>query len=77
MEHGRDEEGEYIIQDMIRNNEGDVDDVVSSWINESGEGEELDRRDGSGDDEMEGDEADGSGAGTKSTTKSGEVYHIN
>ena len=76
MEHGRYEEGEYIIQDMIRNNEV-ADDVVSSWINESGEGEELDRRDGSGDDEMEGDEADGFGAGTKSTTKSGEVYHIN
>ena len=74
MEHGRD--NEYIIQDMIRDNEGDAD-VVSSWINESGEGEELVRRDGSGDDEMEGDEADGSGAGTKSTTKSGEVYHIN
>ena len=76
MEHGRDEEGEYIIQDMICDNEGDVD-FVSSWINESGEGEEIDRRDGSGDDEMEGDEADGSGAGTKSTTKYGEVYHIN
>ena len=74
MEHGRDEDNEYIIQDMIRDNEGDAD-VVSSWINESGEGvEELDRRDGSGDDEMEGDEADGSGAGTISTTKSGEVY---
>ena len=72
MEHGRDEENEYIIQDMISDNE------VSSWINESGEGvdEELDRRDCSGDDEMEGDEADGSSAGTKSTTKSGEVYHI-
>ena len=72
MEHGRDEDNEYIIQDMICNNEGDAD-VVSSWINESGEGvEELDRRDGSGDDEMQGDEAE-----TKSTTKSGEVYHIN
>ena len=73
MEHGRD--NEYIIQDMICDNEGDKD-VVSSFLNESGEGEELDQRDSSGDDEMEGDVADVSGAGTKSTTKSGEVYHI-
>ena len=82
MEHGRDEENEYIIQDMIFDNERDKDerdeDVVSSYLNQSGDGvEEPDRRDGSGDDEMEGDEADGSSAGTKSTTKSGEVYHIN
>ena len=53
---------------MICDNEGD-EDVVSSFLNQSGEGvEELDRRDGSG------DEADGSGAETISTTKSGEVY---
>ena len=59
---------------MICDNEGD-EDVVSSFLNESGEGvDELHRRDGSGDDEMEGNEADDSGAGTISTTKSGEVY---
>ena len=47
----------------------------SQFLNDSGEGiEELDRRDGSGDDETEG-EADGSGAGTIiCTTNSGEVY---
>ena len=48
MEHGRDKDNEYIIQDMICDNEGD-EDVVSLFLNESGEGvEELDRRDGSG-----------------------------
>ena len=69
MEHGRDEENENIIQDMIH--DGRDDDVVSSFLNESGEGvEELDQRDGSGAD-RDGSGADGSGAGT---TKSGEVY---
>ena len=67
MERGRDEDNENILQDMIHENEGNDD--VSSFLNL----EELDRRDGSGDDEIEG-EADGSGAGTISTTKFGEVY---
>ena len=67
MERGRDEDNKNILQDMRCENEGDDD--VSSFLNL----EELDRRDGSGDDEIEG-EADGSGAGTISTTKSGEVY---
>lgn len=67
----RDEEQENLIGDMIR----DGGDDVGSFLNESGEGmEDLDRRDGSGDDETEG-EADGSGGGTIiRTTNSGEVY---
>ena len=73
MERGRDKDNEYILHDMIRENEGD-EDVVTSFLNESGEGvEDLDRRDGSSDDDME-READGSGPGTISTTKSSEVY---
>jgi len=67
----RDEEQEKLIGDMIR----DGGDDVGSFLNESGEGmEDPDRRDGSGDDETEG-EADGSGAGKIiCTTNSGEVY---
>ena len=67
----RDEEKEEFLGDMIR--DGGVD--VDSFFNESGVGmEDLDRRDDSGDDEMEG-EADGSGSrDIICTTKSGEVY---
>lgn len=67
----RDEGAEYMVQDIIL--EG-TDDVVSSFLNESGEGaEELYRTaEGSGSDSDDGgDNRDGSGAGT---TKSDEVY---
>jgi hypothetical protein len=85
MELGRDEEKENMIKDMIRDGHNDV---TSLFLNNCGEGDdqnqrdgsdegdEQDRRDGSG--EGEGDdtdegEADGSG-GTLNITKSSEVY---
>ena len=69
MDHGRDEDQENIVEDMIRG--GDDDDITSKFLNDSGEGVEGEA-DGSGE-EMEG-EADGSSSGTLITTKSGEVY---
>lgn len=72
----RDEGAEYIVQDIILQG---TDDVVTSFLYESGEGaEEIYRTaEGSGfdsddsGDNRDGSGADGSGAGT---TKSGEVY---
>ena len=58
MNHGRDEDQENILEDMIRG-EDDVD-ITSSFLNDSGEGVEI--------------EADGSGSRTLITTGSGEVY---
>ena len=58
MDHGRDEDQENILEDMIRG-EDDVD-ITSQYLNDSGEG-------------VEG-EADGSGSRTLITTESGEVY---
>ena len=56
---------------MIR----DGGDDVSSYLNEVGEGmEDLDRRDDSGDDEMEGEADDSGSRDIICTTKSGEVY---
>ena len=46
----RDLEKEYIIEDIIR----DDDDITSLYLNQSGEGDEQNRGDGSG----EGDEQD-------------------
>ena len=58
MDHGRDEDQENILEDMIR---GDDDvDITSSFLNDSGEGVEI--------------EADDSGSRTLITTGSGEVY---
>ena len=80
----RDLEKEYIVEDIIRDDE----DVTSLYLNQSGEGDEQNRGDGSGEGdeqdqrdgsgEGEGDgsdegEADGVG-GTLSITKSSEVY---
>ena len=73
----RDEGAENMVQDIIL--QGNEDDVVTSFLNESGEGaEELYRTaEGSGSDSdysgdnRDGSGADGSGAGT---TKSGKVY---
>ena len=55
MDHGRDEDQENILEDMIRG-----DDDVSSFLNDSGEGLDI--------------EDDGSGSRTVITTGSGEVY---
>ena len=55
MDHDRDEDQENILEDMIRG-----DDDVSSFLNDSGEGVDI--------------EADGSGSQTLITTGSGEVY---
>jgi hypothetical protein len=80
----RDEIEENIIEDIIRDND---DDVTSLFLNNSGEGDEQNRRDGSDEGEGVGEgggasegegagsdegEADGSG-GTLNITKSGEV----
>jgi hypothetical protein len=85
MDLGRDEDQENIIEDIIR--DGD-DDVTSLFLNNSGEGDVQNRRDGhdEGDEQDQRDdsgeregtgsdegEADGSG-GTLNITKSGEVY---
>jgi hypothetical protein len=85
MNLGRDEDQENMIEDIIR--DGD-DNVSSLFLNNSGEGDdqnrrdgpdegdEKDRRDGFGEGEGDGSdegEADGSG-GTLDITKSGEVY---
>ena len=55
MDHDRDEDQENILEDMIRG-----DDDVSSFLNDSGEGLDI--------------EDDGSGSRTVITTGSGEVY---
>ena len=55
MEHGRDENQEDIIADMIRGEEVIVGDVTEQFLNESGEGDEsLNRGDGSGEVELGG-----------------------
>ena len=76
--HVRDEVEETILQDMIRDG---GDDVTSLFMNPSGEGDERNRRDGSGDEGAEQDRRDGSGEGegddsdrTLNITNSGEVY---
>ncbi len=56
MEHDRDVEKEYILEDIIRDDE----DVTSLYLNPSGEGDEQNRGDGSGDKQ---DQRDGSGEG--------------
>ena len=83
MEHGRDENQENILEDMIRGE--DVGDVTSQFLNNSGEGDEsLNRRDGSGEVEADGwgegevggfdeGEADGSG-GTLNIANFDEVH---
>jgi hypothetical protein len=85
MDLGRDEDQENMIEDIIRDRD---DDVTSLFLNNSGERDDKNRRDGSdegdeqdqrgGSSEGEGDssnegEADGSG-GTLNITMSGEVY---
>jgi hypothetical protein len=78
MDLRRDEVKENIIEDIIR--DGD-DDVTSLFLNNSGQGDEQNRRDGSDEGEGTGEgegtdsegEADGS-SGTLNITKSGEVY---
>jgi hypothetical protein len=85
MDLGRDEDHENIIEDIIC--DGD-DDVTSLFLNNSGEVDDQNRRDGSdegdeqerrdGSDEGEGadsdeGEANGSG-GTLNITKSSEIY---
>ena len=69
MDHGRDEEQENLLENMIR--DGDDVDITSQFLNDSSEGVEGEA-DGSGE-EMEG-EADGSGSRTLINTESGEVY---
>ena len=66
MEHGRDEEQEDMLGEIIHNG----DDITSQFLNDCDEGMEGED-DGSGEG-MEGED-DGSGVGTL-TTKSGEVY---
>ena len=77
MEHGRDENQEDIIADMIRGEEVVVGDVTSQFLNESGEGDEsLNRGDGSGEGEAGGwgeGELGGSG-GTLNVGNSDEVH---
>ena len=52
----RDENQENILEDIIRGPE-DVGDVTSQFLNNSGEGDEsLDRRDGCGEGEAEGED---------------------
>jgi hypothetical protein len=67
MEHGRDEEQEDMLGEIIH----DEDDITSLFLNNSNEGMEGED-DGSGEG-MEGED-DGSGVGTLIITKSGEVY---
>jgi hypothetical protein len=63
-EHARDEEQENMLEEIIRDED---DDMISHFLNDSGEG-----MDGSGE-RME-REDDGSGVGTLIITKSGKVY---
>ena len=64
--HGRDEFNEDLIENIIR---GGEDDVTSLFLNNSGEGdEELNRRDGSGEGEV-----DRSGEGEVDRSGEGEV----
>ena len=58
MDHGRDEDQENILEDMIRGND-DVD-IASSFLNNSGEGVDI--------------EDDGSGSRTVITIGFREVY---
>ena len=72
----RDQAQEDIIENMIHDGPGDPPpDSPSMFLNNSGEGEEVDRSegeaDGSGADSSDDGEADGSGG---PLTKSGEVY---
>ena len=69
MEHGRDENQEDIIADMIRGDEVIVRDVTEQFLNESGEGDEsLNRGDGSGEVEL------GGSGGTLNIGNSDEVH---
>ena len=73
----RDEGAEYLVQDIIL--QGYEDDVVTSFLHDSGEGAEELYRTAEGSDSVSddsGDNRDGSGADGSSagTTKSGEVY---
>jgi hypothetical protein len=84
MDLGRDEFQENIIEDIIRNND---DDVTLLFLNNSGEGDEQNRRDGSDKGEGAGEgggAGEGEGAGfnegeadgsdrTLNITKSGKV----
>ena len=69
----RDLEKEYIIEDIIRDDE----DVTSLYLNQSGEGDEQNRGDGSGQGDEQ-DQRDGSGEGegddSDEGAADGEVY---
>jgi hypothetical protein len=70
MEHDRDLEKEYMLEDIIC--DGDDEDVTLLFLNLSHEGDEQSRSDGSGEgDEIEARD-DSHNVGT--STKSGEVY---
>ena len=64
----RDLEKEYTIEDIIRDDE----DVTSLYLNQSGEGDEQNRGDGSGQGDEQ-DRGDGSGEGEGDDSDEGEA----
>jgi hypothetical protein len=69
MDLGRDEFQENIIKDIIRDNDGDV---TLLFLNNSGEGDEQNRRDGSNEGEGAG-EGGGTGEGEGAGSNEGEA----